>query len=116
MPITSKSSIIIDPTDLPLWVKPHPGDHLRDDYLAPLQMSAAALARALGVPTNRITAILNGARGISADTAWRLARFWGTTPQFWMNLQQSHDLSKAWIEDGSRIMRDVAPRAEAEAA
>ena len=116
MPATSKSSITIDPAAPPEWVKPHPGEHLREDYLAPLNMSAAALARSLGVPTNRVTEILNGERGISADSAWRLARFWGTTPQFWLNLQQSHDLSKTWIEHGNRIAIEVSPRRTDQAA
>ena len=116
MPTASKSSIIIDAAAPPEWVKPHPGEHLREDYLAPLGLSAAALARSLGVPTNRVTEILNGERGVSADTAWRLARFWGTTPQFWLNLQQSHDLSKAWIENGKRIAIEVSPRQTEKAA
>ena len=116
MPATSKSSIIIDPASRPQWVKPHPGEHLRDDFMAPANMSAAALARSLGVPTNRITSILNGERGISADSAWRLAQYWGTSPQFWLNLQQSHDLSKAWIENGKRIMIEVTPIEAHEAA
>ena len=110
MPNTSKSSIITDPSAPPEWIKPHPGEMLREEYLAPLTMSASELARQLGVPANRVTAILNGDRSVSADTAWRLARFWNTSPDYWMNLQKTHDLSKAWIENGSQIERDVTPR------
>jgi addiction module HigA family antidote len=110
MPNTSQSSITIDPLAPPEWIKPHPGEFLREDYLAPLAMSASELARHLGVPANRVTAILNGNRSISADTAWRLARFWNTSADYWMNLQKAHDLSKAWIENGARIEREVTPR------
>ncbi len=110
MPAESKSLIITDPYAKPECVRPHPGEHLREDYLAPLDMSASELARQLGVPTNRITAILNEQRGITADTAWRLARFWQTTAGYWMGLQEGYDLSKAWMENGDRITREVTPR------
>ncbi|MFA6219303.1 MAG: HigA family addiction module antitoxin [Erythrobacter sp.] len=102
--------ITTDPFALPQCVRPHPGEHLREDYLVPLGMSASELARQLKVPANRITAILNEQRSITADSAWRLARFWGTTADFWMNLQKSHDLSKAWLENGKKIEREVNPR------
>src|SRR5215472_18062207 len=69
----------------------HPGEHLAEE-LKELSMSAAELARQLGVPTNRVTAILNGRRSISGDTALRLAHFFGTSPAFWMNLQTTYDL------------------------
>ncbi len=74
-------------------------------------MSANALAKALGVPANRIGAILNARRGITADTALRLARFFGTTPEFWLNLQQSHDLKLALKASKGRIAKTVRPRA-----
>ncbi|HEY2663564.1 MAG TPA: HigA family addiction module antitoxin, partial [Candidatus Binataceae bacterium] len=64
----------------------HPGEHLAEE-LKELRMSAATLARQLNVPTNRVTAILNGRRAITADTALRLAHFFGTTAEFWLNLQ-----------------------------
>jgi addiction module HigA family antidote len=80
----------------------HPGEHLSEE-LAALDMSAAALGRALEVPTNRITAILNGQRSITADTALRLARFFGTEPQFWMNLQSQYDLRVAEDRGGKKI-------------
>lgn len=80
----------------------HPGEHLAEELEA-LSMSAAALARALDVPTNRITMILNGQRAVTGDTALRLARFFGTEPQFWMNLQSLYDLRLAEQEAGDEI-------------
>lgn len=88
-----------------------PGEIIREDVLEPLGLSANALARALDVPANRITAILNGTRAVTADTALRLSRYLGTTPQFWLNLQTSYDLRKAEQEFGSSIARAVKPRA-----
>jgi addiction module HigA family antidote len=73
----------------------HPGEILRDEYLLPLDMSANRLADALGVPTNRITSIINGERAVTADTALRLGKFFQTSPDFWMNLQQRYDLRVA---------------------
>ena len=87
----------------------HPGEILREE-LDTLGLSANALARALGVPVNRITLILNGQRGITADTALRLARYFGTTPQLWLNLQQTWELRRAEIETGSQIAARVQPR------
>ena len=90
----------------------HPGEVLREE-LDELGLSANALARALGVPTNRVTAILNGQRGVSADTALRLARYFGTTPQLWMNLQKTWELRQAEIESGREIAACVTPRQSA---
>ena len=73
-------------------------------------MSANALAKELGVPTNRFTAILGGRRGITADTALCLSRYFGTTPQLWLNLQQTFELRVAEIESGSDIAERVQPR------
>ena len=87
----------------------HPGEILREE-LEELGMSASALAKVLGVPTNRITAILNGQRGITADTALRLARYFGTTPQLWQNLQKAFELRVAEIESGRQIAERVKPR------
>jgi addiction module HigA family antidote len=70
-----------------------------------------ALAIALRVPATRIGAIVKGKRSVTADTALRLARFFGTSPEFWMNLQAMHDLTKARQETGAMIERDVRPRA-----
>jgi len=95
----------------PLELPPiHPGEILRDE-LESLALSANALARAIDVPTNRVTEILNGARGISADTALRLARYFGTSARFWMNLQTSYDLAIAEQERGAAIADRVRPHA-----
>ena len=80
----------------------HPGEHLAEE-LNELGMSAAELARKLAVPTNRITHILNGQRGITGDTALRLAHFFGTTPQFWLNLQSLYEIRLAERESGKSI-------------
>ena len=80
----------------------HRGEILREE-LPTLDLSANALSKALDVPVNRITAILNGQRGVTADTALRLARYFGTTPQVWLNLQQTYDLRRAEIAAGPRI-------------
>ena len=84
---------------------------MREKFLAPLGISADALARELRVPPNRITAIVNGTRSVAADTALRLARYFGTTPEFWTNLQAAHDLSRALAASGREIERGVRPRA-----
>ena len=73
----------------------HPGEVLREDFMLPHKLSANRLAGAIGVPTNRITAILNGARGISGETALLLGKVFGTTPAFWMNLQIRYELDLA---------------------
>ena len=80
----------------------HPGEHLAEE-LKELGMSAAELARKLDVPTNRITAILNGQRAITGDTALRLAHFFGTSPEFWLNLQSIYELRLAQKKAGSSI-------------
>ena len=87
----------------------HPGEILRDELQA-LDLSASALSQALDVPVNRITAILNGQRGVTADTALRLARYFGTTPLVWLNLQQTCDLRRAEIAVGQQIAECVQPR------
>lgn len=73
----------------------HPGEVLREEFMAPLDLSANRLAQALGVPANRVSAIVRGARDVTADTALRLARAFGTTPAFWLNLQQAYELRLA---------------------
>lgn len=80
----------------------HPGEHLAEQ-LEELDMSAAELARQLGVPTNRVTAILNGQRAITGDTALRLGHFFGTSAQFWLNLQTLYDLRMAEQKAGDAI-------------
>ena len=80
----------------------HPGEHLAEELEA-LDMSAAELARKLRVPTNRVTQILNGARAVTGDTALRLGHFFGTNPQFWLNLQGLYDLRIAEEKAGKSI-------------
>ena len=80
----------------------HPGEHLAEE-LKELNMSAAALARQIKVPTNRITEILNGQRAITGDTALRLAHFFGTSPEFWFNLQKLYELRLAEKKAGKAI-------------
>jgi len=92
-------------------VTTHPGEVLAEEFLKPLGLSVNALAMALRVPATRVGAVVKGERGVTADTALRLARFFGTSPEFWINLQAMHDLTKARQESGARIARDVQPRA-----
>ncbi len=92
-------------------IKTHPGEILREEYLAPLGMTPNALSMALRVPASRIGEIVNQRRAITADTALRLGRYFGTTPEFWMNLQAGHDVSAAMAERGDQIAADVSPRA-----
>ena len=80
----------------------HPGEHLAEELEA-LDMSAAELARKLDVPTNRVTQILNGTRSITGDTALRLAHFFGTSAEFWLNLQTLYDLRRAQQKTGRAI-------------
>jgi addiction module HigA family antidote len=80
----------------------HPGEHLAEE-LTELGMSAAELARKLGVPTNRVTGILNGQRAVTGDTALRLAHFFGTTAEFWLNLQSLYELRLAQRKIGNSI-------------
>lgn len=89
----------------------HPGEFLREDFLVPLGLSASALALALRVPVTRVSEVLRERRGITADTALRLARYFGTTPDFWMKMQASYDLALAQRESMARIEAEVAPAA-----
>ncbi len=93
----------------------HPGEILRDE-LAELGMSANALAAALHVPANRISQILKTRRAITADTALRLARFFGTSANFWLNLQKAYELRLAERQSGREIRKMVAPRKATHAA
>ena len=88
----------------------HPGEILADE-LEELDLTANALAGYLAVPPNRITAILKGQRGVTADTALRLGRYFGTTAEFWLNLQKTFELRVAEIESGEEIKARVQPRA-----
>jgi addiction module HigA family antidote len=100
---------VADPKELMPPVTP--GEILRDDFMEPLGLSANDLAKALHVPPNRISVILKGTRSITADTALRLARYFGTTPQPWLNLQKNYELEVARRMVGREIEREVSPRA-----
>jgi antitoxin HigA-1 len=91
----------------------HPGEILKAEFLDELGLTAYALAKALRVPANRSTGIVNGERAITADTALRMARYFGTTPEFWLNLQTHYDLSVTKRSIGQEIDRDVIAMAEA---
>ena len=82
----------------------HPGEHLAEE-LEELGISAAELARQIDVPVNRVTAILNGQRGITADTALRLGHWFGSSPEFWLNLQTLYELRRAREEVGDRLKK-----------
>jgi addiction module HigA family antidote len=107
----SKSWTITKGGALPNRVTTHPGEVLSEEFLKPLRMSVNALAIALRVPATRIGAIVKGERSVTADTALRLSRFFGTSAEFWMNMQAMHDLTNARRESGGVIDRDVRPRA-----
>jgi len=92
---------------------PHPGETIREDFLKPLGMSVNRLALELRVPATRMTEIVHGRRGITADTALPLARYFNTTPKFWLNLQASYDLAITAELKAQEIKRTVHPRAAA---
>jgi addiction module HigA family antidote len=89
----------------------HPGEILREEFMVPLGLSANALARALGVTPARINDIVRERRGISGDTALRLAQYFGTDARSWLNLQASYDLRVAELAAGKAIQRAIKPRA-----
>lgn len=89
----------------------HPGRILRDEFLKPMRITAYRLAADIGVPANRITAILAGKRSITGDTALRLARYFGVSAEFWSGLQSEYDLRMARRQLGTRLEREVKVRA-----
>ena len=89
----------------------HPGEILKADFMAPLGLSVSALSRAIGVPRTRLNDIVLGRRGVTADTAMRLARYFGVGARFWMNLQSHYELEVAEEAYGDRLDREVRPRA-----
>jgi addiction module HigA family antidote len=91
----------------------HPGEVLQEDFLKPLGLSANALAKALRVPTPRINEVVRKRRGVSADTAMRLARYFGGDARSWLNLQSAYDLRIAEISNAKRIVREISPVASA---
>jgi antitoxin HigA-1 len=85
----------------------HPGEVLYEEFLLPLSLSQYRLAHDIGVPPRRVNEIVHGTRAVSADTALRLARYFGTSPQFWLNLQSAYELAREEDARGKRIMREV---------
>lgn len=104
--MTSKSSITIDAVTLPPI---HPGEVLAEE-IATIGISVAALARALDVPQSRMAEIVAGKRGITADTALRLAAYFGTSARLWLNLQSAYDLARVEACDGEKITTAVRSR------
>jgi addiction module HigA family antidote len=92
---------------------PHPGETILEDVIRPLGMSVNQLAKALGITAARLNEIVHGRRGITADTALRLARYLGTTPDFWLGLQLEYDLRTVSRAKQKQIERTVEPRGEA---
>lgn len=89
----------------------HPGEVLREEFMKPMALSINALARALHVPPNHISGIVNEKRGISAVMSLRLARYFGTSPDLWLGLQQDYELDLARDTTGDRVLKEVLPRA-----
>ena len=89
----------------------HPGEILFEEFLVPMGLSQNRIARAIGVPPRRINEIVHGKRSVTADTALRLARYFGTSDQFWMGLQADHDLEEARQRLGRRLVQEVHPHA-----
>ncbi len=89
----------------------HPGEILLEEFLLPMELSQNRIARSIGVPPRRINEIVHGKRAVTADTALRLARFFGTSEQFWMGLQADYELEEARRRLGRRLSREVQPNA-----
>jgi addiction module HigA family antidote len=89
----------------------HPGEVLREEFILPLALTAYRVAKDIGVPVTRVQSILAERRGISGDTALRLARYFDTTPEFWLNMQRDWELETAAVALGDRLAREVRPRA-----
>ena len=89
----------------------HPGDQLREEFMRPLGLSAQRLAQDIDVPVGRIQSLIEERHAISGDTALRLSRYFGTTPEFWLNLQRDYDLARALIEAGDKIRNTIRPLA-----
>jgi antitoxin HigA-1 len=93
-------------TQIPI---PHPGETIKEDYLIPLGMSVNALAKALGIGAARLNEIVRGERGVTADTALRLGRYFNTSPDFWLGLQLEYDLRTAKRIAGAQIAKQIKP-------
>ena len=92
-------------------IRTRPGEILKEEFMEPLGLSGNELARRLKVPANRVNDIVRGRREISANTALRLARYFGTSARFWLNAQSAYDLSRAEAESGKTIATEIRPRA-----
>ncbi|MPZ14628.1 MAG: HigA family addiction module antidote protein [Chloroflexi bacterium] len=113
MPMTWKSPTTTDTSldsEEKIYPPIYPGEHLLEDFMKPLGLSANRLAIELRIPATRILAIIHGKRSITGDTALRLGRYFGTSARFWMNLQAHYDLEVAEDDAGKKIERDVIPR------
>ena len=88
----------------------HPGEILREEFLIPLEMSAHALSQAIRVPATRVNDIVNGRRGVTADTALRLARYFGNSAEFWLSVQAAYDLRTAERDVAPKIEKEILPR------
>jgi len=88
----------------------HPGEILREDLMKPLGLTVSGLARELKIPVNRLSEIVHGRRALNADAALRLSRYFGSSPEFWVNLQASYDLRLTIHSSARRIEREVRPR------
>jgi addiction module HigA family antidote len=89
----------------------HPGEQLREEFMKPMALSAYRVAKDISVPISRIQAIIDERRAITGDTALRLGRYFGTTPEFWLNMQRDFELETAQIEIGGATIRKIRPRA-----
>ncbi len=108
----TKSSTITERTPAARLLPPvHPGEVLVEEFLVPLDLSQYALAKATGIPVARINRIALGKRAITAETALRLARYFGTSVGFWVNLQSQYEVDLATRKFGAKVARDVRPRA-----
>ena len=87
----------------------HPGDQLREEFMIPLGLSAQRLAEDIDVPVSQVQAVIAERQAITGDTALRLARYFGTSPEFWLNLQRDYDLARAVIESGDKIRSTISP-------
>jgi antitoxin HigA-1 len=93
----------------PIRLRTHPGEVLREEFMAPLGVSRNRLSREAGLPLSAVSAIAAGRRAVTAETALRLARYFSTSAQFWLNLQTAHDLAAAQALVGEAIARNVQP-------
>lgn len=96
------------------WLPPiHPGEILRTEFMEPLKLSATKLALHMGIPLSRVTSILNGGRGITADTALRLARVFNTSPELWLNLQSHYEVARLeYSGERDRILKEARQLAQ----